>query len=54
MLTHEKNVLFLFLGKNEAEYDPAVDGVISDIIRKEAFEDITVSRSPTPRRCSSP
>ena len=44
MLTQEKNQWFLFLGKAEADYRPQTDGLISEIIRREAFEGKTVNR----------
>ncbi|MBR1904746.1 MAG: HD domain-containing protein [Alphaproteobacteria bacterium] len=46
MVTHEDNIWFLFFGKEKADYNPAVDGAVSELIQKEAFEDITVSRKP--------
>lgn len=47
MVTHEDNIWFLFFGKEKADYLPAVDGVVSEIIKKEAFADVTVSRVPS-------
>ena len=46
MVTHEDNIWFLFFGKEKADYKPATDGVVSEIIQKDAFADITVRRDP--------
>lgn len=44
MLTQEKGQWLLFLGKAEKDYQPQADGLISDIIKREAFEGKTVNR----------
>ncbi len=43
MLTHEENILPLFLGIKK--YNPQVDGVLSPEVLQEAFEDQTITRS---------
>lgn len=48
MLVNEENVQHLFLGKSEKEYISKKDGIISDITRKEAFENKPITRQSNP------
>lgn len=45
MVVHEKNIWFLFLGKSEADFNPATDGTVSPEVRHEAFLPVTIDRN---------